>query len=319
MTKTNTRAATAALALCIASAVSAQASVMPTVETAPVPSSGDAADDMVVWVHPTTPNLSLVIGTDKQSGIGVYSMSGTQLQFLSDGDMNNVDLRYGFPLGSTSVALVTAGERGSNVIAVYAVDPGLRRLYDVSAQPIALGFDVYGSCMYHSQVTGDYYVIVNSESGYVEQWRLFHNGNGRVAATRVRTFNVGSQTEGCVADDENGWLFIGEENVGIWRYGAEPGAGTSRVQVDTTGSGGHLSADVEGLAIYYTAGGGGLLLASSQGNNRYVAYDRNPPHAYRMSFQIVANSALGIDAVSDTDGIDVVNLPLGPAFPSGAF
>jgi len=304
----------------MASSIPAQvASVAATVETTPVPSSGDAADDMVVWVHPTTPSASLVIGTDKHAGLAVYDLSGSQLQFLPDGELNNVDLRYGFRLGLAEVALVTSGERSQNVLAIYAVDPNLLRLYNVAAHPIPLGFDVYGCCMYRSHVTGDYYFFCNSGGGHVEQWRLFDNGTGLVDATRVRTFEVGSTTEGCVADDENGWLFISEENVGLWRYGAEPGAGPSRVLIDSTGASGHLAADVEGLAIYYTAGGGGCLLASSQGNSRFVVYDRAPPHAYRMTFQIVANSALGIDAVSDTDGIDVVNLGLGSAFPSGCF
>jgi 3-phytase len=317
---TSTRAATAAFVLCMASSIPAQlASVSATVETTPVPHSGDSADDMVVWVHPTIPSQSLVIGTDKHGGIAVYDLTGTQLQYLPDGNLNNVDLRYNFRLGSSEVALATSGERTQNLLACYAVDPSLRHLYNVAAHPIPLGFNVYGCCMYHSHVTGDYYFICNSDTGHVEQWRLFDNGTGHVDATRVRTFEVGSITEGCVADDENGWLFIAEENVGIWRYGAEPNAGTSRLQIDSTGATGHLTADVEGLAIYYTAGGGGCLLASSQGNSRFVAYDRAAPHAYRLTFQIVANAALGIDAVSGTDGIDVVNLGMGSAFPSGCF
>ena len=318
MRKTKTWAATAAFALCMASSIPAQVASA-TVETTPVPSSGDAADDMCVWVHPTTPSASLVIGTDKDAGLAVYDLTGSQLQFLPDGELNNVDLRYGFRLGSAEVALVTSGERSQNVLAIYAVDPIQRRLHNVAAHPIPLGFDVYGCCMYRSHVTGDYYFFCNSSDGHAEQWRLFDDGTGHVDALRVRTFEVGSTTEGCVADDENGWLFISEEDVGIWRYGAEPGAGSARVQIDSTGGSGHLSADVEGLSIYYTAGGGGCLLASSQGHSRFVVYDRAAPHAYRVTFQIGANQALGIDAVTGTDGIDVVNLGLGPAFPSGVF
>ena len=99
MRNTSIRAATAAFALCMASSIPAQvASVAATVETTPVPSSGDAADDMVVWVHPTTPSASIVIGTDKHAGLAVYDLTGSQLQFLPDGDLNNVDLRYGFRL-----------------------------------------------------------------------------------------------------------------------------------------------------------------------------------------------------------------------------
>ena len=87
MNNSSIRAAKAAFVLCMASSIAAQVSTFqPTLGTTPVPSSGDAADDMVVWVHPTTPSLSLVIGTDKNAGIAVYDMTGAQLQFLSDGD-----------------------------------------------------------------------------------------------------------------------------------------------------------------------------------------------------------------------------------------
>ena len=60
--------------------------VMATVETEPVASSGDAADDAVVWIHPTDRDQSTVIGTDKLSGLAVYSLDGSEIQFLADGD-----------------------------------------------------------------------------------------------------------------------------------------------------------------------------------------------------------------------------------------
>jgi 3-phytase len=297
----------------------AQATVLPTVETVPVPSSGDAADDAVFWVHPTDSSRSTLIGTDKEAGIAVYDLAGNQLQFLPDGRLNNVDLRYDFPLGGAGVALVTSGERNGNVLAIYAVDASTRLLHDVAARTIVCGIDVYGCCMYRSPSTGDSYFFVTSQDGEVEQWRLFDDGTGKVDAALVRAFDVGGQAEGCVADDEAGTFFISEENVGIWRYGAEPGDGTARVQVDRTGTGGHLTADVEGLSIYYAAGGAGYLLASSQGNSTYAVYERGSPHAFRIAFRIADNPALGIDGTSDTDGIDVMNLDLGGAFAGGAF
>jgi len=158
---------------------------------------------------------------------------------------------------------------------------------------------------------------VNDKKGDVEQWRLHDNGLGFVDATLVRSFSVGSQTEGMVADDELGWLYIGEEDVGIWRYGAEPGSGTERTLVDTTDIAGHLTADVEGLTIYYTADGGGYLIASSQGSNSFVIYRRQPDNEYVMTFVIAAGTS--IDAVTGTDGIDVINVSLGPVAPAGLF
>lgn len=292
-------------------------SVSASVETAPARNSGDAADDAAVWVHPSDSALSLVLGTDKQGGLAVYDLSGREVQFLAAGNLNNVDIRYNFPLNGQAVDIVTAGNRSDNSIEVFKVNAATRRLEDVAARTIGVGFAMYGSCMYRSATSDEYYAIVNSEAGRVEQWRLFDNGAGRVDATRMRNFSVGSQTEGCVADDELGFLYIGEEDVGIWKYGAEPGDGTSRTRVDSTNTSGHLAADVEGLSIYYAADGEGYLLASSQGTNDYTIYQRSQNNAFVGRFNITSGGS--IDGTNDTDGIDVTNVNLGSAFPSGFF
>lgn len=286
------------------------------VETDPVPNGGDAADDPAIWVHPTDPGQSVIIGTDKKGGLAVYDLAGNQLQYLADGRMNNVDLRYSFPLGAESVALVTAGNRSDDSIAIYKVNPSTRQLENVAARTIQVQIDEpYGSCMYRSPMSGLYYLIVNDKDGNVEQWELFDSGRGTVDARLLRSFSVGSQTEGCVADDQFGHLYIGEEAVGIWKYGAEPGDGAARTQVDRTGSGGHLTADVEGLSLYYASDGTGYLIASSQGSDEFVVYRREGNNDYVATFEIVEGN--GIDAVSHTDGIDVTNFPLGSAFPQG--
>ena len=170
--------------------------------------------------------------------------------------------------------------------------------------------------MYYSAKTGKLYYFVNSKGGAVEQWELFDNGQGRVDGRQVRTFAVGSQTEGCVADDALGRFYIGEEAVGIWRYGAEPGDGDTRTQVDSAGQGGHLASNIEGLALVYGEGSAGYLVASSQGSSTYAIYRRGD-NAYVGSFAI--GDGNGIDAVSDTDGIDATAASLGPAFPQGLF
>lgn len=63
-----------------------------TVETTPVETGGDAADDPAIWIDPVDPSRSVIIATQKQSGLYVYDLSGKMLQFLADGRMNNVDL-----------------------------------------------------------------------------------------------------------------------------------------------------------------------------------------------------------------------------------
>ncbi|MBC8401053.1 MAG: phytase [Candidatus Marinimicrobia bacterium] len=293
--------------------------VKATMETAPVPSNDDAADDPCIWIHPTDPALSTIIGTHKKEGAGllVYDLAGNEIQSVQAGRMNNVDIRYNFPLNGESVALVTAGDRDLNSIAIYKVDPDTRNLVKVSARDIPLGLEdgVYGSCMYFSSKTGKFYAYLNDKTGKIEQWELFDNGAGLVDGKLVRTLKVDSQPEGCVADDIHGILYVGEEESALWKFAAEPDAETTKSLVDSVGN--HVYPDLEGLSIYYANRNTGYLIASSQGNNTFVIYTREGNNDYVGTFQIVDGET--IDGVQETDGLDVTNFGLGSAFPKGVF
>ena len=292
------------------------AQVVATLETPPVDSQGDAADDPAIWVHPADPALSLVIATDKKSGLYVYDTDGNLLQTLPDGRMNNVDLRDGFSAGGNSVALVAASDRSDNTLAFFLLDPAARQLTPAGAHvPTGLS-DPYGLCMYAPPGGGLYVFANETGSGRYRQWRI-EAATGGITATLVREFDVGSQAEGCAADDELGDLYVAEENVGLWRYSADPAGGSAREIVDRVGGTTGLAADVEGVAIVRGEGGSGFVLVSNQGANNFAAYRRGPENAFVGLFAIVDNTALDIDGVTQTDGIDVTGLPFGPRFPDG--
>ena len=295
--------------------------VFATVETQPVPAVGDAADDPAIWVHPSNPALSTIIGTQKQGGVVVYSLDGKEIQYLRDGHLNNADLRYNFPLGREKVDIVAVSNRSHNDILIYKVNPESRKLEPITARTITVSLKdtIYGLCMYHSVSSGKYYAFVNDKQGTVEQWEIIDNGKGRADATKVRTLSVSSQVEGCVADDVRGEFYLGEEDVGIWKFRADPQHSDERQLIDSTSSTGHLTADVEGLALYYIDQNEGYLIASNQGSSTFTVYNRGEGNEYLGKFQIVDHPTASIDHVSDTDGIDVVNVALGPLFPYGVF
>ena len=291
-------------------APSMSVTVTAAVETQPVPHGGDAADDAAIWLDPTNPDRSTIIGTDKLGGLAVYDLTGKQLAYYEDSTPNNVDLRTDFPLGGDDVSLVVTSDTTSDSLRAYRVDPSTRGLVDVTARTLDTGLSVSGLCLYVSPISGDYYAFVSDSSGTVQQWELRDNGEGRVDPRKVRTISVGSTSEGCVADDRNADVYIAEEDVGIWRYGAEPDAGEERVSVDHVGS--HLTADVEGLAIY--DGNDRYLIASSQGSDDFAVYS--------LAGDYLGRFAVGdgdIDGVSHTDGIEVINADLSGAFASGLF
>ena len=290
----------------------ASGSVTAAGETAPVPHSGDAADDPAIWVHPTDPSLSTIIGTDKLGGLAVYDLAGKQLFYYADSSPNNVDVRYKFPLGGKSTDIVVTSATGNDTIRIYRVNPGTRGLEYIAARNISTGIGVAGIALYHSASSGKYYVFIGDNSGTIQQWELFDNGAGKVDAKQVRTLSLSSVTEGMVADDGTGALYVAQEDVALWRYKAEPNGGSSRTKVadvDNT----YLTADIEGLAIYY--GGSGYLIASSQGSDNYAVFARDT-NAYLGQFAIADGT---VDGVTHTDGIDVTNVALGGSYRTGMF
>ncbi|MET9778107.1 phytase [Streptomyces sp. NPDC006367] len=147
------------------------------------------------------------------------------------------------------------------------------------------------------------------------------------------------QVEGMVVDPADGTLYAGQEDVGIWRmradltdtprlidkvreYGVpatydEPSdecvAGT-----DPGYGGDLLTADVEGLTLLQESDGDGYLLASSQGDDTFVAYDRekDEDNEHEGGFRVAAASSR-LDGSEECDGAAVLNQPLGSRYPEG--
>lgn len=285
------------------------------IETEPVHSKDDAADDPVIWVNSSSPEKSLIIGTNKKSGIAVYDLSGKQLSFVEAGRINNIDLRYDFKLGDEYIDMIACTNRTTQNIDLYTINKTTLQLVKLNSQVIHpdVQEDIYGCCLYKSDLSGITYVNVVSKAGEFEQWELFDDGNKKIGAKLVRVFDVGGISEGMVADDLLGNLFIAQEDAAVWKYSAEPESGNQRQMVcDFTNK--NLKADLEGLTLYIKPKGKGYLLVSSQGNNSYAIFNRNGNNEYIASFRIEDGL---VDGTSETDGIDVCSNFLGDNFPEG--
>jgi len=183
-------------------------------------------------------------------------------------------------------------------------------------------YEPYGSCNYRSPTSGKEYLFVNNKEAQYLQYELSATANGTLQTTLVRQFQGGSggQVEGCVADEGAGYLFIGEEPLGIWRYEAEPTGSDKGVQIAQIGDASGLHADVEGITLVPAKSGpDGYIIVSSQGISAYLIYERAPPHKYVETFTIVYNKEKGIDHVSNTDGCTAVGNALNKDFPNGLF
>jgi myo-inositol-hexaphosphate 3-phosphohydrolase len=263
-------------------------------ETAPVVSSGDAADDPTIWVNEFDPAESRIIGNDKKGALNMYRLDGTLVTSLYTGTFwGNSDVR-------------------GNLLAV--ARSGIK-LYTVSESSLtqvgSIKTSGEGLCMYESGT--DVYVFTVTRRGLVRQFKL---NDLRTGGTLVRSFSLGSEGEGCAVDDEAQALYISQEDVALWRYGANPADGASRVAVDTVVPGGRITPDAEGVAIT----GNRVMVSSQYGTARYKSYFTSytrDTNEYVQAFRI--GDGLTSDDCDGTDGISAYEGYLGPTFPFGLF
>lgn len=292
-------------------------------ETVPVAHSGDAMDDPAIWVHPTDPSRSLVMGNDKGGGFETYDLDGRLVQRLAFGTQfwGNVDVRQGVTVNGIIHDLVGVEQQG---VRFYTVDPDTRLLSQVTEGAAPIGVSGEGFCLYRSPTTARVYGISITLGGTVNQFELTDvDADGLLESRTVRTFAVGSESEGCVADDDTGALYISEENVALWRYSAEPTGGTARTAVDVlTSAGGHLINDIEGVTLADLPDGTGYLIVSAQGTSDpstsyFGVYRRDGGNEFVKTFRVGDGTAS--DDCDHTDGVAAVTAALGPAYPHGLF
>ncbi len=280
--------------------------VTPDNETEAVEVSGDAADDPALWVDQNDPERSLVLGTQKKSGLYSYHLDGRVKQFLPAGRLNNVDIRQQVLIKGQYMDVVAASNRSNNSISLFRMgSDGVMEAWSDLRVAASVFSEVYGFCM--GLVNQELIFVMTGKQGDAELYRLHAEAD---QVEKIRHLDIPSQSEGCVVDDQSGDIYVGEEAAGVWRFNVQ--APAVRELIITT-DGRKLKADVEGLALLRHQNKT-YLVVSSQGNSQYPIYDlSNNQHV--VSIKINSNDAY--DRVSGTDGIDVNQLLKTPNYPQG--
>jgi 3-phytase len=273
-------------------------------ETTPMAGAGDVADDPALWVHPGNPALSLILGTNKEEGLFIYDLAGRDHEHLELGRVNNVDVRGDLAVASNDQV------NGLSWVRITATEQGavIRHIGDTMVRR----YEPYGVCLGildERPVAG-----VTYPDGTIELWRATDHGE-RITAELARTETFASQLEGCVFDDAEQRLFIGEEDHGVWSLDlSDPASRPS--EVDTIAAGKGLVEDVEGMSLYKLDNGAGYLVVSAQGADRFILYERQPPHRVVGAIRIASSRDGRVDGVSHTDGLEASSAPL-PQYPRG--
>ena len=295
-------------------------------------------DDPAIWVHPTDPSRSVIIGTMKVASpagaIVVFGMDGQIRQVISGIDRpNNVDVEYGFRLGGQVVDIAVATERLQRQLRVFRINREDGRLVDLGGLPILADQNgeagaPMGIALYRRPRDGAIFAIVapkeGPRDGYLWQYQLSDGGNGRIEARFVRRFGTYSATtvreeneiEAVAVDDDLGYVYYADEADGIHKWHADPDhADAARELAHFARTG--FRGDHEGIAIYALPGGKGYIVSTDQldGDSEYHIYSREGtpanPHDHSKEIAVIRG---GVDA---TDGLEISSRPLGAGLPQG--
>ncbi len=211
--------------------------------------------------------------------------------------------------------IVAASDRADTAnahVALFTLDTVARRLVPMGRYPVGAG-EAYGMCLWTRASDKALFGFVVLKDGRIDQVRIDVSGATPRVET-VRSMKLGTQAEGCVVDDRTGTLYVAEEDVGLWRFAADPAAPTTATPIARV-DGRTLVADAEGLALAPKGKTGGYLVVSSQGDNAYTLY-RLADMTCAGRFRIGGGA---IDGTSETDGIELALGDFGPDSPKGLF
>ncbi|SEL90237.1 phytase [Parapedobacter koreensis] len=286
-------------------------------------------DDPAIWINPADPAQSLIIGTDKDEdgGLYVYDLKGKIIPEKTIKGLkrpNNVDIAYGLQLGGRTVDIVVATERMTHKLRIFAL-PDMKAIDGVGIAVFEGESgpeyrDLMGIALYTDSAK-HIYAIVGRKNGptdgtYLWQYLLEDDGSGTVKATLTRKFGQYSghkEIESIAVDNELGYVYYSDEQVGVRKYHADPAKGNEQLALFATEG---FTDDNEGISIYKTSDSTGYILVSDQAANRFNVYSREGtagnPHDHPLITSIRTST-------SESDGSDIVSIPLNNDFKHGFF
>lgn len=286
-------------------------------------------DDPAIWINPSDPSQSLLIGTDKDSigALYVFDLKGKAIDSLIRRDIqrpNNVDVGYGLQLGHDTIDFAVTGERLTSRIRFYSLPdmqeiiPGGLEVYEGETGKEYR--DLMGIAIYQSPSSGKTYVIAGRKNGptdgsYLWQYEIVGTG-GLLSLELVRKFGNFSgkkEIEAIAVDQELGYIYYSDEGTGVRKYYAEPEMGNEELALFATEG---FADDHEGISIYKTSETEGYILVSDQGADLFHVFPRagsaNNPHEHDLL------AKLPLSTIS-SDGNEVTAVNLGGDFPKGLF
>lgn len=287
-------------------------------------------DDPAIWVNSADPSKSMIIGTDKDVDGALYAfdLNGKIIEERTVRGLkrpNNVDIEYGLIVGNDTVDIAVTGERFTHNMRVFSL-PEMKAI-DNGGIPVFEGEegveyrDLMGVALYKRSSDGAVFAIMGRKTGptdgtYLWQYLLEGTTEGTVKATLVRKFGNFSgvkEIEAIAVDNELGYVYYSDENVGVRKYYANPEMGNEELALFGTTD---FLDDNEGISIYDAGNGKGFILVSDQQANQFKVFSREGtavnPHQHDLLKTIKVST-------NESDGSEISNVVFNDTFKHGIF
>ncbi|MGM8227914.1 phytase [Cellvibrio sp. ARAG 10.3] len=190
-------------------------------------------------------------------------------------------------LTSSGLVFATIVEPG-HVPTLFSVDVASAKISKVMQLPVP-GFQVENLCL-QRDTANNLYVYLLDERGIAEHW-LMLDGRGTALARHMRNLPIPPNSKACSVDDASASLYIAEEGIGLWHYGASAESAPGRRIID-------LRAPFGGLA------GGTESVVTLPGGLATVSLEDKTLHTYHINGKkIIAGPKLELSALEEPERI----------------
>jgi myo-inositol-hexaphosphate 3-phosphohydrolase len=265
------------------------------------------AADAVVWLHPSYLSSSLVVTADAVSGnLFSYDLSGNLVDTFAAPGVRQLDIRYNFPWGEESVALIAASGSGQQKLLLMTIDLETLKFMPLAKEDLLLGENVASALCKDRK--GRFYAMAASLQGGIRQFEIIAAAGGVKLAAR-REIKLHGALSSLVCDDQLGRAFAAEEGKGVWSFGVNPEEPAAERLVLPTGQ--SLPADSYGLGLCPVTADSGYLVVSVPSQSQFLLYRREPPHTLLDAF--------AIDEVKRAQRVSCTQIKINQRFTEGLF
>ncbi|WP_289029435.1 phytase [uncultured Paraglaciecola sp.] len=207
--------------------------------------------------------------TSEKLGVLLTDQNGKKLS-STDGNIELLDWRDNIQLNGETFGLIAALDSNLGQVLIIKLDWQTLELSEITRLP-KTSAQIESLCWY-LMPQGHLSLFTADTLGEVAQRTVVDGSQQQLTDLLIQTFIGTPQTKSCVVDDTLGYLYLAEENIGVWRYLASHESELSRELVIATDPNGPVMGEITHLDILPS---GELLVTAPEQKGVWIVDTQN--------------------------------------------